>query len=97
MLSVNPIGGAKEKEYRVWRRIFHRIGITLTFDPKTLVTASKPLTQKSPVGEMSFRFNKGERIYGKEKISFGRLMSDGRFTIWCLQRVTFVAALIAVI
>lgn len=35
MLSVNPIGGAKEKEYRVWRRIFHRIGITLTFDPKT--------------------------------------------------------------
>lgn len=33
---------AQKKEYRVWTRIFHRIGITLTFDPKTLfkVTAN---------------------------------------------------------
>lgn len=36
------INRAQKKEYRVWTRIFHRIGITLTFDPKTLfkVTAN---------------------------------------------------------
>lgn len=34
MLSVNFIGGVKEKEYRVWRRIFYRIGIILIIDLK---------------------------------------------------------------